>query len=56
MTANPTLPQARKAQPSNTIFDESFLRRLESLTLIARQARPGQWKGERRSPQRGQSV
>lgn len=52
MTANPTLPQT----PSNTIFDESFLRRLESLTLIARQARPGQWQGERRSPKRGQSV
>ncbi|MFN8454231.1 MAG: DUF58 domain-containing protein [Anaerolineae bacterium] len=39
-----------------TLFDESFLRRLESLTLIARQARPGQWQGERRSPKRGQSV
>lgn len=56
MTPNPTLPQTRKAQPSNTILDESFLRRLESLTLIARQARPGQWQGERRSPKRGQSV
>jgi uncharacterized protein (DUF58 family) len=42
--------------PSNKLFDETFLRRLESLTLIARQARPGQWQGERRSPKRGQSV
>lgn len=37
-------------------FDEPFLRRLEALTLLARQARPGQWQGERRSPKRGQSV
>jgi uncharacterized protein (DUF58 family) len=44
------------ASPSNKLFDETFLRRLESLTLIARQARPGQWQGERRSPKRGQSV
>ncbi|MCK6625194.1 MAG: DUF58 domain-containing protein [Anaerolineae bacterium] len=43
-------------QPSNAIFDESFLRKLESLTLVARQAQRGQWQGERRSPKRGQSV
>jgi len=42
-------------QPS-PLFPSSFLRRLESLTLIARQAQRGQWQGERRSPKRGQSV
>jgi uncharacterized protein (DUF58 family) len=41
---------------TETLFDESFLRRLDSLTLIARQAQRGQWQGERRSPKRGQSV
>jgi uncharacterized protein (DUF58 family) len=43
-------------QPSNPLFDESFLRKLESLALIAKQAQRGQWQGERRSPKRGQSV
>ncbi|MBE7553794.1 MAG: DUF58 domain-containing protein [Anaerolineales bacterium] len=43
-------------QPPNPLFDESFLRKLESLTLIAKQAQRGQWQGERRSPKRGQSV
>ncbi len=37
-------------------FDESFLRRLERLALIARRASAGQTQGERRSPKRGQSV
>lgn len=43
-------------QSSDRLFNETFLRRLESLALIARQARSGQWQGERRSPKRGQSV
>lgn len=38
------------------LFDETFLRRLERLSLICRRARAGQIKGERRSPKRGQSV
>jgi uncharacterized protein (DUF58 family) len=38
------------------LFDESFLRRLERLALIARHASAGQMQGERRSPKRGQSV
>jgi uncharacterized protein (DUF58 family) len=37
-------------------FEESFLRRLERLALIARHATAGQTQGERRSPKRGQSV
>ncbi len=37
-------------------FDESFLRRLERLALVARRASAGQTQGERRSPKRGQSV
>jgi uncharacterized protein (DUF58 family) len=41
---------------TRTLFHESFLRKLDSLTLIARQAQRGQWQGERRSPKRGQSV
>jgi uncharacterized protein (DUF58 family) len=49
------------SQPSNLpttspLFPPAFLRRLEALTLIARQAQRGQWQGERRSPKRGQSV
>jgi len=60
----PAMPNA-KPQSSNfpilqssnpPLFDETFLRKLESLTLIARQAQRGQWQGERRSPKRGQSV
>jgi uncharacterized protein (DUF58 family) len=37
-------------------FDETFLRRLERLALVARRASAGQTQGERRSPKRGQSV
>jgi uncharacterized protein (DUF58 family) len=37
-------------------FDESFLRRLERVALVARRASAGQTQGERRSPKRGQSV
>jgi uncharacterized protein (DUF58 family) len=40
----------------NTFFDETFLRRLERLALVARRASAGQTQGERRSPKRGQSV
>jgi uncharacterized protein (DUF58 family) len=42
--------------PPSSLFPSSFLHKLESLTLIARQAQRGQWQGERRSPKRGQSV
>lgn len=38
------------------LFDESFLHRLEALSLVARQAQAGRWQGERRSPKRGHSV
>lgn len=38
------------------LFDESFLRKLDRLALLARRATPGQMQGERRSPKRGQSV
>jgi uncharacterized protein (DUF58 family) len=37
-------------------FDESFLRQLERLSILARHARAGHTQGERRSPKRGQSV
>jgi uncharacterized protein (DUF58 family) len=41
---------------SERFFDETFLRRLERLALVARRASAGQTQGERRSPKRGQSV
>jgi len=41
---------------SERFFEEGFLRRLERLALIARQASAGKTQGERRSQKRGQSV
>jgi uncharacterized protein (DUF58 family) len=38
------------------LFDETFIRRLERLTLVARRVRLGQGQGERRSTKRGSSV
>jgi uncharacterized protein (DUF58 family) len=38
------------------IFDESTLRKLTNLTLVARQVRVGMLKGERRSTKRGTSI
>lgn len=38
------------------VFDESFLRKLEQLTLIADQVRVGAMKGERRSRDKGSSL
>ena len=38
------------------ILEESFLRRLEQLSLVARRMRAGQTAGERRSTKRGASV
>jgi uncharacterized protein (DUF58 family) len=42
--------------PSDRLFDESFLRKLERLAILSRRAMAGQLQGERRSPKRGQSV
>ena len=39
-----------------TLFDEAFLRRLETLELASRRMTAGRMKGERRSVRRGQSV
>jgi len=41
---------------TSPFFDETFLRRLESLALLYRRAAVSQMQGERRSAQRGQSV
>ncbi len=41
---------------SSMLFDESALRKLTQLSLVARQARAGSIKGERRSTKRGSSV
>jgi hypothetical protein len=38
------------------LFDESFLRKLERLSVMSRRAMAGQLQGERRSTKRGQSV
>lgn len=41
---------------SSKIFDKSFLRRLDRLSLITRRIRTGRSQGERRSTKRGSSV
>ena len=38
------------------LFDESTLRKLNRLTLVARRIRAGVMKGERRSSKRGSSI
>ncbi|NOH13358.1 MAG: DUF58 domain-containing protein [Chloroflexi bacterium] len=38
------------------IFDEATLRKLNTLSLVARQVRSGAFKGERRSSKRGSSI
>jgi uncharacterized protein (DUF58 family) len=43
-------------QSPNPLFDETFLRRLERLSLIAQRVRAGRGQGERRSTKRGSSV
>jgi uncharacterized protein (DUF58 family) len=50
---SPNLPTFH---PSDRLFDESFLRKLERLAILSRRAMAGQLQGERRSPKRGQSV
>jgi uncharacterized protein (DUF58 family) len=42
--------------PSQRLFDETTLRKLEQLTLIAHKVRAGVMKGERRSIKRGTSI
>ena len=52
-----TLPAFHPSSlPSDRLFDEAFLRKLEQLALLSRRAMAGQLQGERRSPKRGQSV
>jgi uncharacterized protein (DUF58 family) len=41
---------------SENLFDETFMRRLERLSLVARRVRAGRGRGERRSTKRGASV
>lgn len=41
---------------STTLLDEAFLRKLEALSLVAKKARAGTMKGERRSTRKGSSV
>jgi uncharacterized protein (DUF58 family) len=53
-----TAASIRPSAPAGTVrlFDEDFLRKLERLSILARQASIGQTQGERRSSKRGQSV
>ena len=41
---------------SHPLFDETFMRRLERLSLVARRVRAGRGRGERRSTKRGASI
>lgn len=41
---------------TSPLFDETFLRKLEQLSLVARRVRRGQFRGEKRSTRRGQSI
>jgi uncharacterized protein (DUF58 family) len=51
------LPSVSTASPyRKDIFDEATVRKLNQLTLVARQVRAGVLKGERRSTRRGSSV
>jgi uncharacterized protein (DUF58 family) len=52
---NSTAP-ATKVAPQDRLFEERFLRQLDQLVLVSKQARRGQMQGERRSLKRGQSV
>jgi uncharacterized protein (DUF58 family) len=52
---NTTAP-ARPPATQVKLFDERFLRQLDQLVLVSKQARRGQMQGERRSVKRGQSV
>jgi len=53
-----TAASVRPSTPAGTtrLFDEDFLRKLERLSMLTRQASIGQTQGERRSSKRGQSV
>ncbi|MCR4406470.1 MAG: DUF58 domain-containing protein [Anaerolineae bacterium] len=52
-----TLPSYQPSTlPSPHLFDETFLHKLERLSILSRRAMAGQLQGERRSPKRGQSV
>jgi uncharacterized protein (DUF58 family) len=52
----PSFQQLNGRSSSPQIFDETFMRRLERLSLIARRVRRGRYHGERRSTKRGSSV
>lgn len=51
-----TLVNTTPIPPQDRLFDERFLRQLDQLVLVSKQARRGQMQGERRSLKRGQSV
>lgn len=42
--------------PETLVFDETFMRKLEQLSLVVRRVRSGHFKGDRRSSKRGQSI
>ncbi len=56
MTNTSSASNLPTSQPSTPLFDETFMRRLERMALIARRVRAGRGRGERRSSKRGSSV
>src|SRR6476619_6594952 len=48
--------QAGGGAAYTTLFDATFLKKLERLSIISRKLRAGRMKGERRSTKRGSSV
>ena len=48
--------RTRKRRLMSTLFDETTLRKLEQLTLVADHVRVGMMKGDRRSRKRGTSI
>lgn len=49
-------PGGAAGQAYTTLFDASFLKKLDRLSIISRKLRAGRMKGERRSTRRGTSV
>ncbi|HUS16571.1 MAG TPA: DUF58 domain-containing protein [Chloroflexia bacterium] len=56
MTTSIQNPGGGKNTAYTTLFDATFLKKLERLSIISRKLRAGRMKGERRSSKRGSSV
>ncbi|MGI8589305.1 MAG: DUF58 domain-containing protein [Chloroflexia bacterium] len=56
MTMTPQPPPGATSAIYTSLFDATFLKKLERLSIISRKLRSGRMKGERRSTKRGSSV